>query len=177
MDAEDPKSGLRLNGLTAKPGVGRATRRELVTMVNNRPVDSRTLGFAVLDAYHGRIQKGRYPPAFLFLHIDPAQVDVNVHPAKREVRFRDEGTVRRFILESMEKGDLSGDDKRPEEERANGQRNPKTRIATHPLSVDSAFLPATSAEAASSSRATHYESANHTGKGAHSSHGGIRTTL
>ena len=103
VDAEDPKSGLRLNGLTAKPGVGRATRRELVTMVNNRPVDSRTLGFAVLDAYHGRIQKGRYPPAFLFLHIDPAQVDVNVHPAKREVRFRDEATVRRFILESVGK--------------------------------------------------------------------------
>jgi DNA mismatch repair protein MutL len=103
VDAVDPKSGLRLGGLTAKPGVGRATRRELVTLVNNRPVDNRTLGFAVLDAYHGRIQKGRYPPAFLFLQIDPAQVDVNVHPAKREVRFRDESTVRRFILESVEK--------------------------------------------------------------------------
>ena len=103
VEAEDPKTGLRLSGLTAKPGVGRATRRELVTMVNHRPVDSRTLGFAVLDAYHGRIQKGRYPPAFLFLRIDPAQVDVNVHPAKREVRFRDEGSIRRFILESVEK--------------------------------------------------------------------------
>lgn len=98
VEASDPESGLRISGLTAKPGVGRSTRRELVTLVNRRPVDSRTLGFAVLDAYHGRIQKGRYPPAFLFLEIEPGEVDVNVHPAKREVRFRNEGLIRRFVL-------------------------------------------------------------------------------
>ncbi len=98
VDASDSKTGYRLTGLTAKPGVGRSTRRELVTLVNRRPVDSRTLGFAVLDAYHGRIQKGRYPPAFLFLEIEPQEVDVNVHPAKREVRFRHEGAIRRFVL-------------------------------------------------------------------------------
>jgi len=97
----------RLSGLTARPGVGRATRRELITLVNRRPVDSRTLGFAVLDAYVGRIQKGRYPPAFLFLEIDPAQVDVNVHPAKREIRFRNEGEVRRFVLGTI--GDTLSD--------------------------------------------------------------------
>ncbi len=98
VDVTDEKRGLRLTGLTAKPGVGRSTRRELVTLVNRRPVDSRTLGFAVLDAYHGRIQKGRYPPAFLFLEIQPQEVDVNVHPAKREVRFRNDGEIRRFVL-------------------------------------------------------------------------------
>ncbi|MFU8847152.1 MAG: DNA mismatch repair endonuclease MutL [Opitutales bacterium] len=95
---DSPDKKYRLTGLTAKPGVGRSTRRELVTLVNRRPVDSRTLGFAVLDAYHGRIQKGRYPPAFLFLEIQPREVDVNVHPAKREVRFRNDGEVRRFVL-------------------------------------------------------------------------------
>lgn len=98
VDVSDPDAGYRLSGLTAKPGVGRSTRRELVTLVNRRPVDSRTLGFAVLDAYHGRIQKGRYPPAFLFLEIQPQEVDVNVHPAKREVRFRNDGAIRRFVL-------------------------------------------------------------------------------
>ena len=98
VDVSDPKTGYRLTGLTAKPGVGRSTRRELVTLVNRRPVDSRTLGFAVLDAYYGRIQKGRYPPAFLFLEIEPQEVDVNVHPAKREVRFRNDGAIRRFVL-------------------------------------------------------------------------------
>ena len=98
VDVSDPKTGYRLTGLTAKPGVGRSTRRELVTLVNRRPVDSRTLGYAVLDAYHGRIQKGRYPPAFLFLEIEPQEVDVNVHPAKREVRFRNDSVIRRFVL-------------------------------------------------------------------------------
>lgn len=101
VEASDANLGLRLTGLTAKPGVGRSTRRELVTLVNRRPVDSRTLGFAVLDAYHGRIQKGRYPPAFLFLEIQPRDVDVNVHPAKREVRFRNEGSIRRFVLAAI----------------------------------------------------------------------------
>lgn len=98
VSVSSPDNKYRLSGLTAKPGVGRSTRRELVTLVNRRPVDSRTLGFAVLDAYHGRIQKGRYPPAFLFLDIQPQEVDVNVHPAKREVRFRNDGDVRRFVL-------------------------------------------------------------------------------
>ncbi|PXA03045.1 DNA mismatch repair endonuclease MutL [Coraliomargarita sinensis] len=98
VSVDGPDGKYRLTGLTAKPGVGRSTRRELVTLVNRRPVDSRTLGFAVLDAYHGRIQKGRYPPAFLFLEIQPQEVDVNVHPAKREVRFRNDGDVRRFVL-------------------------------------------------------------------------------
>jgi DNA mismatch repair protein MutL len=96
--AEDSQLGLKLTGLTAKPGVGRSTRRELVTLVNRRPVDSRLFSYAVFDAYHGRIQKGRYPPAFLFLSMQSDAVDVNVHPAKREVRFRNEASIRRFIL-------------------------------------------------------------------------------
>lgn len=101
IEADEEGRGFHLAGLTARPGVGRSTRRELVTLVNRRPVDSRTLGFAVLDAYHGRIQKGRYPPAFLFFDLPSREVDINVHPAKREVRFRDDGAVRRFVLNSI----------------------------------------------------------------------------
>ncbi|MFP4202996.1 MAG: DNA mismatch repair endonuclease MutL [Opitutales bacterium] len=101
VEASDPGAGYRLTGLTAKPGIGRSTRRELVTLVNRRPVDSRTLGFAVLDAYHGQIQKGRYPPAFLFLELAAREVDVNVHPAKREIRFHNDGAVRRFVLNAV----------------------------------------------------------------------------
>lgn len=103
IEQYDLDTGFKLSGLTAKPGIGRSTRRELVTLVNRRPVDSRTLSFAVLDAYQGRIQKGRFPPAFLFLDISPREVDVNVHPAKREVRFRDEGTIRHFVLNAITK--------------------------------------------------------------------------
>lgn len=101
VDVTDAERGLRLSGLTAKPGVGRSTRRELITLVNRRPIDNRTLGFAVLDAYHGQLPKGRYPPAFLFLEINPQEMDVNVHPAKREVRFRNEGEIRRFVLAAI----------------------------------------------------------------------------
>jgi DNA mismatch repair protein MutL len=101
VTAEDTQLGLKLRGLTAKPGIGRSTRRELVTLVNRRPVDSRLFSYAVFDAYHGRIQKGRYPPAFLFLSMPSDAVDVNVHPAKREVRFRHEANIRRFILSAI----------------------------------------------------------------------------
>ena len=101
VNAQDTKTGYQLTGLTTKPGLGRSTRRELVTMVNRRPVDSRTLSYAILDAYQGCIQKGRYPPAFLFLEINPNEVDINVHPTKREVRFRNDSAIRRFVLAAI----------------------------------------------------------------------------
>ena len=95
------RNGMRLSGLLGKPGVSRGTRQDLVTVVNGRPVDSRTMAFALTESYHTLIPKGRYPLAFAFLDIDPAWVDVNVHPAKREVRFRDEARVRGFLIESV----------------------------------------------------------------------------
>jgi DNA mismatch repair protein MutL len=91
-------AGMRLRGLISRPGVGRATRHEMITYVNQRPVDSRTLSYALIESYHDSLPKGRYPLAFLFLEIDPAEVDVNVHPAKREVRFRNEVQVRAFVI-------------------------------------------------------------------------------
>jgi len=97
-EVADTAGGLKISGLLGQPGLGRPTRDGLITLVNRRPVDSRTLSYAVLEAYHTHVPKGRYPPAILFLDIDPAAVDVNVHPAKREVRFRDEGRVRQFVL-------------------------------------------------------------------------------
>lgn len=95
-------NGLRLKGLIGQPGVGRTTRKEMIALVNGRAVDSRTLNYALIEGYHTFIPKGRYPLAFLFLQIDPSAVDVNIHPAKREIRFRDEGAVRRFVLGSVQ---------------------------------------------------------------------------
>ncbi|MFM9000131.1 MAG: DNA mismatch repair endonuclease MutL [Opitutia bacterium] len=95
------RDGMKLTGLLGRPGVSRGTRQDLVTVVNGRPVDSRTMAFALTESYHTLIPKGRYPLAFIFLEIDPAWVDVNVHPAKREVRFRDEARVRGFIIGSV----------------------------------------------------------------------------
>ncbi|MDR3229405.1 MAG: DNA mismatch repair endonuclease MutL, partial [Puniceicoccales bacterium] len=92
---------MRLWGLLGKPGAGRATRQEMVTIVNGRPVDSRTLAYSLVESYHTLLPRGRYPLAFLFLEIAPHWVDVNVHPAKREVRFRDEMRVRHFVITAV----------------------------------------------------------------------------
>ena len=95
------EAGLKLSGLIGKPGVNRSTRHELLMFVNRRPVDSRTLNYALIESYATALAKGRYPVAVLFLEPDPAAVDVNVHPAKREVRFRSEGAVRGFVIRAV----------------------------------------------------------------------------
>lgn len=99
VDASD--DGLRLTGLIGKPGVSRASRHEMITFVNHRPVDSRTLNYALIESYTTSLPKGRYPVAVLFLEMNAAAVDVNVHPAKREVRFRSEGQVRGFVIRTV----------------------------------------------------------------------------
>jgi DNA mismatch repair protein MutL len=98
---ESVESGQRLSGLIGRPGIGRATRHEMIVFVNSRPVDSRTLNYALIESYHESLPKGRYPLAFVFFECDPAAVDVNVHPAKREVRFRSEPQVRSFVIRSV----------------------------------------------------------------------------
>jgi DNA mismatch repair protein MutL len=98
---ESAEPGLRLSGLIGRPGVGRSTRHEMIVFVNARPVDSRTLNYAIIESYHESLPKGRYPLAFVFFECDPAAVDVNVHPAKREVRFRSESQVRSFVIRSV----------------------------------------------------------------------------
>jgi DNA mismatch repair protein MutL len=95
------EAGCRLAGLIGPPGISRATRHEMLMFVNRRPVDSRTLNYALLESYANSLPKGRYPVAVLFLDLDPAAVDVNVHPAKREVRFRSEGEVRGFVIRAV----------------------------------------------------------------------------
>ncbi len=101
LPVEVAETGLKLSGLIGKPGVSRATRHEMLLFVNRRPVDSRTLNFALIESYATSLAKARYPVAVLFLDLDPAAVDVNVHPAKREVRFRSEGAVRGFVIRAV----------------------------------------------------------------------------
>ena len=93
--------GVRLTGLIGKPGASRSSRHEMITFVNRRPVDTKTLAYALIESYQTSLPKGRYPLAFLFLEIEPAQVDVNVHPAKREVRFRNDPGVRTFVVQAL----------------------------------------------------------------------------
>ena len=101
IEVDEEESGLRLSGLIGAPGHSRSSRHEMLIFVNNRPVESRSLGYALIESYYGHIPKGRYPVAFLFLEMPPSQVDVNVHPAKREIRFRNEASVRGFAVRSI----------------------------------------------------------------------------
>ncbi len=101
LPVEAGEPGLKLAGLIGKPGLNRGTRHEMLMFVNRRPVDSRTLIYAVIESYATSLAKGRYPVAVLFLELEPSAVDVNVHPAKREVRFRNEGIVRGFVIRAL----------------------------------------------------------------------------
>jgi DNA mismatch repair protein MutL len=93
---------LRLRGFIGQPGVSRAARNEELFFINQRPVENRTLHFGLLEGYHNSLMKGRYPVAILFLEMDPSGVDVNIHPAKREVRFHDDFTIRHFVVKSVQ---------------------------------------------------------------------------
>jgi DNA mismatch repair protein MutL len=73
-----------------------------LVFVNGRAIESGLLTAALREGYHTALMKGQYPVTFLFLEIDPASVDVNVHPAKREVRFRDPTAVREAIVHSIQ---------------------------------------------------------------------------
>lgn len=92
---------LKLTGFIAMHGIHRNTRREQRAFVNGRGVESNVIYQGIRDGYGGMIEKGRFPPAVLFISIDPGLVDVNVHPAKREVRFRNERTLIFDIAEAI----------------------------------------------------------------------------
>jgi DNA mismatch repair protein MutL len=80
-------------GMVSQPRLSRGSRDGIVLAVNGRPISSRALVYALEECYLGRLERGRHPIAVIDIGIDPELVDVNVHPAKKEVRFRDEGTV------------------------------------------------------------------------------------
>jgi len=96
-----PKSELRIWGFIGAPGVSRATRESQHLFVNRRPVENRGLNYALLEGYHTALMKGRYPVCCLFLEIDPAAVDVNIHPTKREVKFHCEPEIRKFTAQAV----------------------------------------------------------------------------
>ncbi len=92
---------IRLWGLLGTPGVSRSTRSDQHLFVNRRPVENRGLNRALLEGYHTSLMKGRYPVCCLFLELSPCLVDVNVHPSKKEIKFRNEFGVRRFASKAV----------------------------------------------------------------------------
>lgn len=94
---------LRLHGLAGPPDIQRANSQSVFLYVNGRPVADRLAGRAVAAAYDSAVPRGRFPVVVLFLDIPPDLVDVNVHPTKREVRFRSPGEVLSAVSETIRK--------------------------------------------------------------------------
>jgi DNA mismatch repair protein MutL len=95
--------GLRLRGLVAQPAFSRSARDAQYFFVNGRFVRDKVLAHAVREAYHDVLHHDRHPAYVLFLELDPALVDANVHPTKIEVRFRDSRGVHQFVFHALEK--------------------------------------------------------------------------
>jgi DNA mismatch repair protein MutL len=95
------REGVRVSGLAGLPQITRADRSEQYIFVNGRPASAPVIGYAVQEAYQALIPRGRHPVLFLFIELPPGEVDVNVHPTKKEVRFRHVGRVRDAIVESL----------------------------------------------------------------------------
>ncbi|MCB1236327.1 MAG: DNA mismatch repair endonuclease MutL, partial [Verrucomicrobiae bacterium] len=106
------RDGVTVSGFIGPPGMSRSDRRHQLSFLNGRPVEAAMLTYALREGYHTALMKGQYPVTFLFLETDPRAVDVNVHPAKREVRFHDGNAVRDAVIAAVS-ATLSGEMRRP----------------------------------------------------------------
>jgi len=100
-DEFDDARGMALWGMVGRPALARATNKAQHILLNGRPIRDRTIQHALREAYRGLIEPGRYPTAVLMLEMSPGGVDVNVHPAKAEVRFRDQSLVHTIVLRAV----------------------------------------------------------------------------
>ncbi len=95
------ENGLEITGWIAAPGFTRNSRREQRTFINGRAVESPAIYRGIREGYATLAESGRFPPVILFITMSPREVDVNVHPAKREVRFRHEYVVSRAVAAAI----------------------------------------------------------------------------
>ncbi|CAG1005616.1 DNA mismatch repair protein MutL [Phycisphaerales bacterium] len=100
-DQFDDSRGVALWGLAGLPAIARGSNKWQFVFVNGRPVRDRTIQHAISEAYRGLIDHTRYPTVVLMLEMSPAGVDVNVHPQKAEVRFRDSSMIHSVVLRAL----------------------------------------------------------------------------
>jgi DNA mismatch repair protein MutL len=90
---EYERDGVSVWGLTSAPGLHRSNRRDMILFVNHRWIQDQSLSFAISQAYHTLLPQGRHPLVVLNIALPPEEVDVNIHPTKQEVRFRQQNAV------------------------------------------------------------------------------------
>ncbi|MBE7495244.1 MAG: DNA mismatch repair endonuclease MutL [Verrucomicrobiaceae bacterium] len=93
--------GITISGYIGGPGMSRSNRQMQTTYLNGRPIESSSISYGLREGYHTALMKGQYPITFLFIQMDPHAFDVNVHPAKKEVRFHDGNAVREAISRAI----------------------------------------------------------------------------
>ena len=98
---QDP-GGLKVTGLVAAPECSRSAAGHLYTYINGRFIKDKVVQHAILQAYRNFLERGRYPVVAVFIEVPPGEVDVNVHPTKHEVRFREQGRVHDAIQGAVE---------------------------------------------------------------------------
>ncbi|OGV76618.1 MAG: DNA mismatch repair protein MutL [Methylotenera sp. RIFCSPLOWO2_02_FULL_45_14] len=103
VEIDESAAGLRLWGMAAKPTFNRHSRDTQYVYVNGRFVRDKLIAHAIRQAYQDVLHHDRHPAFVLFIELDPSLVDVNVHPSKTEVRFRDGQAIHRFIFHSLHK--------------------------------------------------------------------------
>jgi DNA mismatch repair protein MutL len=142
---ENRAAAINIWGLIGAPGVSRATRESQFVFVNRRPVENRGINYALIEGCHMTLMKGRFPVCCLFLEIDPAAVDVNVHPAKREVKFHREFEVRKLVAQAIREALLafhSQPEKKPDPPKL-----PEEQVLPMDASVETKIVPALSTPA------------------------------
>lgn len=97
-------------GYLGNGAIYRSTKDSIFTFINNRMVKSKIVENAVIDGYYTKLMKGKYPFAIIFLNVNPRDVDVNVHPSKKVVKFADEEGIYNYVLKEIEETFARDDD-------------------------------------------------------------------
>lgn len=133
IDEHDVR-GVSLWGLVGTPAISRATNKSQHVFVNGRCVRDRTVQHALIQAYRGLLEPSRYPTAVLMLEMSPEAVDVNVHPTKAEVRFRDSGLVHSVVYQAVTRA-LRGADLTPSFSMPASPASPASAGRAHPTAI------------------------------------------
>jgi DNA mismatch repair protein MutL len=98
---EQTHHGVTISGYIGGPGMSRSNRQMQITYLNGRPIESASISYGLREGYHTALMKGQHPVTYLFIQMDAHAFDVNVHPAKKEVRFHDGNSVRDAIARAV----------------------------------------------------------------------------